>query len=308
MTLLFLESCEVDFLRWKAEGAMSCVQGGVLGGNAFVIPSAEQRFTNSILKQFRGPNEYIDQRKFRLSFWIKVDVTPTKDSEFISVMSKKENQGGMIGIDTDGKLYAGYLSVAGEWNGKYVESSKDSLTLADGKYHFVEINISWDSTATAYVSISVDGVSRIENIGHNVFAPEHCWSRPDTIQFGNLIGSNLCLDDIIMWDDTGDEYIGAKGPKLISYSEPTSFVPTNVDAYKKYLYDTYISNQTNAGVLTVIATEEPGSVSKLAALYESTTKSLRSDSVDIAMGTDTTISVFTGSETSDPIRIGFQRQ
>lgn len=308
MSLLFLESCEAEYSRWNTEGGIAISSSdGLVCQKAFVIYDATSNFQNKIERQFRDTPEYVNQRRFRLSFWIKTNRSSTKDSEFISVISKKENQGGIIGIDKNGRFYAGYLTTANEWQGKYVKPNVDQPSVTDGKYHFVELNISWDNSDAAHIIINVDNKNYINKLGVNVFDTQYCWSRPDTIIFGNLTGTDLFLDDIIMWDDTGNEYVGPKGPKRIQLSSPKSFQESSIDICKKYLYETFISNQTQAGMVTLIASEDAGSTSNVSVLYQSTNKFIKGATASLVSENDTVVSLHTGSENDSRILIGFEK-
>lgn len=316
MALLFLESCEVGFQRWTTEGSLDWYFGDrnilnkcfIIHDGAAGTGMTSEKFKNRITRQFRDILEHCEQRRFRLSFWMKTNRQLTENSEFISIFSKKENQGGMIGIDKTGRFYAGYLCEDNTWQGKYTKINTNQPSVTDGKYHFIELDIVWDNSESAHIMISVDNKIYVRKLGINVHDQTYCWSRPDSITFGNLIGADLFLDDIIMWDDTGKDYIGPKGPKRVSYNIPLSFTEITVDEKKEYLYETFISNQTRSGIVTVIAREEAGSTSNVNLVFKTADQKVIGQTTEVLSETDNILSLHIGPQTHSRTWIGFEKK
>lgn len=309
MSLLFLESCEVGFSRWITEGSMDHLSyDGLIDKKSFIIHDGTERFQNKIIKQFRDVTEHHEQRKFRLSFWMKTNRKLTKDSEFVSVFSKKENQGGMIGLDKSGRFYIGYLCQDNLWQGKYLDSNVDQPSVTDGKYHYVEFDIVWDNSPAAHIMVYVDNKLYLKRLGANLFDDRYCWSRPDSIMFGNLIGSDLFLDDIIMWDDIGTDYIGYKGPKRVQHSIPLGFQETQLSELKECLFETFIPNQARAGMVTAVVAENAGSMSNVSLVFKTESSKIKGSTHQIMKETDEALTFVIGPQNVSRTWIGIEKE
>lgn len=309
MALLFLESCESPHNRWLIEGnILHSENEGLIQKKAFVLADGESKFTNKITHQFRETEEFYEQRKFRLSFWMKTNGNPKSDSEFISVVSKKEKQGGMIGLDKNGRFYVGYLCKEDEWQGKLVKSNLKQPSVTDGKVHFVEFDVVWDNLQTAHIIVYVDNKQYLQRLGVSVFDEQFCWSRPDTITFGNLIGCDLVIDDIIMWDDKGTEYVGPKGPKRILYSEPIGFEPTIVETKGQSLYETFIPSQSKTSLVTVVVSETAGSMSDVSLVFKNDEQEIQGPNFQVMSENDTVATLVIGAQEHAKSWIGIEKK
>lgn len=259
--LLLTESCDFGLSRWSINGNVSVNDGyGINQSKGIMIEHAGNILQNKITRQFRAIDNLDEKRDFRLSFWIKIDGKITENSEFISVKSLRHDCGAMIGIDTNGRLYATNLYAADIPGYNYTKDNPAHPNLMNSQYHYVEIYAKYDADWTGCVRIYVNNMLYINQEGINLLE-DFCWSRPDTITFGNLIDANLYLDDIILWDDLGNECIGYRGSSILS----SQTIVTNDELYgiKTKLFD--VDNSGSLGsmiTMSVTATEAKEAVVK----------------------------------------------
>lgn len=214
--LLLTESCDFGLDRWTTIGNVKAEDHfGLNNTKGIVIESDDSILKNKIERSFRTMDNVDERRDFRLSFWIKVEGNITEKCEFVSITSQKQNCGAMIGMNTLGQLYSTTMYAIDIPASAYTKNNFSQSNLADGNYHYVEIYAKYDADWTGVVKIFVDNILYVSETGINL-SDDYCWSRPDTISFGNLIGANLYLDDIIVWDDLGSDYIGYRGSTVLN--------------------------------------------------------------------------------------------
>lgn len=252
--LLLTESCDFGLNRWNVNGNVSVNDRiGIYQSKGILIEPSFSILQNTISRQFRAIDNRDEKRDFRLSFWIRIDGKISEDTEFISVKSAKQNCGAMIGIKPNGHLYATNLYATDVPGYVYTKDNAAHPNLADGNYHYVEIYAKYDADWTGCVRIYIDNVIYINQEGMNLL-DDFCWSRPDTITFGNLVEANLYLDDIILWDDLGHDYSGYRGSCVIN----TKTVATNEELYGIGTKTFNVDNSDSLGsvfTMSVIATE-----------------------------------------------------
>lgn len=253
--LLLTESCDFGLDRWDIAGELATNDSfGINKTKGLGIPSADQRLKNKLVRSFRAIDNSDEKRDFRLSFWIKIDGNIAENSEFISIISQKENCGAMIGINIFGHLYATTLNTIDVPGNIYTKDNLYHPNLMDGNYHYVEIYAKYDADWTGTVKIFVDNTLYISQDGMNL-SDDFCWSRPDTISLGNLIGADVYLDDIILWDDLGSDYVGYRGSTILNSKK---LIDNSEELYgiKNKLFDTDTLGSMGSLIsMTVVATE-----------------------------------------------------
>jgi len=309
MALLLLEGCDIDFQRWTKTGSLTYSKtDGLYNQGAFVIPSSSQKFVNKISNKFNEDNIAVGQRKFRLSFWMTTKGTLSQNVEFITLQSSIENMGGSIGLNTEGRFYVGYLTDESQWKGIWAECGESQPSVLDGKTHFIEFDIHWDTWTGSPVNIWVDGVKYCNKIGRNVPSEEKVWSRPDTITIGNLIGCDLILDDIILWNDVGN-YVGQQGPKKVQFSIPKDFhkyADKSVFTGEK-LFETSVSPHTRAGIVTMILSHETGKVSLVRPVVKVGNEYMRGENILLMTDAEKTLKMHLDNVNMNNIWIGVEK-
>lgn len=127
------------------------------------------------------------------------------------------------------------------------------VTLNDGNFHWIEINIDIETAATGAVNVYVDGVSVLSVTGIAT-----CTSGADTLTKFGIASVNTTygagfFDDIVLWDSTGSSFNSFPlGPKRISTLKPnaagdsTGFTPSTGNNYAavagNYTATTFVSD------------------------------------------------------------------
>lgn len=301
--LLLTESCDFDLSRWNVNGEVSLVDGiGINQKSGILIPSSNSILKNRMSKQFRAVNNDDEKRDFRLSFWFKVNGQIAESSEFISIKSVKQNCGAMIGINKLGQLYATNLYAPDIPGYHYTKDNDANLRLNNGKYHYVEIYAKYDADWTGCIKIFVNNVLYLHQEGMNLLE-DYCWSRPDSITFGNLIGTDLHLDDIILWDDLGSDYIGMKGSTILSSKQ---LLETSEELYGTGTKTFDINNQNSLGsmvTMAVSATEAQEATIKSITVCNGT--KTEGKEYPIFTTNDTSVSIFAAGK--ENMKVGIER-
>lgn len=253
--LLLTESCDFGLDRWDIIGNITSNDSfGINKTKGMRIDSDSSILKNKATRAFRTIDNADEKRDFRLSFWIKIDGKIVEDSEFISIISQKQDCGAMIGLNALGHLYATTLFASDVPGEVYTKDNPSHPNLMDGNYHYVEIYAKYDADWTGAVKIFVDNFLYIAQEGMNL-TDGFCWSRPDTITFGNLIGADIYLDDIILWDDLGSDYIGYRGSTVLNSKK---IVENSEEIYgiKDKLFDTDTINSMGSLISMTVASTE----------------------------------------------------
>lgn len=313
MSLLLLEGCDVGFDRWLKTGNLihSELDGLDNQRPAFIFPSAKQKFENKIVNRFKPETDamtIVGQRKFRLSFWIRIDGNLTENTEFITLSSSSENMGGSIGLNTDGRFYVGHLTENSEWKDIWAKCDDSQPSILDNKTHFVEFDIHWDTWEGSPVIIWVDGIKYCDKRGRNTLSDTRVWSAPNIIEIGNLIGCNLILDDIILWDDSGN-YLGPKGPKKINTSIPKDFhkyADRNVHMGEN-LFETHVSSTTRAGIVSMVLSHDPGKFSVVCPVVKISNDYIRGAPINLMSDSNHTLKMVLDQVNVSNIWVGIEK-
>lgn len=253
--LLLTESCDFGLDRWVVFGNITTDESfGINKTKGIFIPSEILILKNKIRRSFRTIENSDEKRDFRLSFWIKIDGKITEESEFISIISQRQQCGAMIGINNLGHLYAKTMFAIDVPGYMYTKDNMSHPNLMDGNYHYVEIYAKYDADWTGAVKIFVDNALYINQVGMNL-TDDFGWTRPDTITFGNLIGADLYLDDIILWDDLGSDYIGYRGSTVLNSKK---IIETSEELYgiKDKLFDINTVDSMGSLISMTVASTE----------------------------------------------------
>lgn len=308
MSLLLTESCDIGLFRWSVNGLVSSTENGGAGKfGSFVIDSSENNFDNYISQQFREPSSPDNIRSVRLSFWIKATGEVNEDSNFIKIDSVRQNVGAILGINKKGQFYSGYITKNSEWQGKVAEENISQPNVADGYYHYVEVDALWDNSSTSYIRIYVDNALYI-NIYTNTSYESACWDHPSRITFGNLNGASLEIDDIVVWDDLGSSYIGYKGSTKLRTTKAIS-----VEEYTKKNANKSFNIENNGsvigGMLTARVNSEEGKSSSVEIYAKIGNNEQTSKEHTVLSSTPKTIKlpIDTANEDTSKFTVGYKR-
>lgn len=96
-----------------------------------------------------------------------------------------------------------------------------STNICDGQYHWVEVTVTLQTSATGSAQMWVDGISQ-GSVSSTVTLNGASWSPVTGIRFGNGSSTTTYFDDVLVWDATGSFFNTTNiGPQKISTLKPS---------------------------------------------------------------------------------------